>query len=89
MSICEECEIGSVLSNPILRIIQENNVGHDVIFKVRKRKSSAGEPEPVGAWYFGSLETEPLQKKTRSLLEKKSGAGAANKLSGSSALRED
>ena len=42
---------------------------------------------------FGSLEPEPepLEKKTRSRsrLEKKSGAGAAKKLAGSSALRED
>ena len=57
------CEIGSVLSNPILRIIQENNVGHDVIFKVRKRKSRAGEPEPVGAWYFWLLGDGAARKK--------------------------
>ena len=40
---------------------------------------------------FGSLEPEPLGKKTRSRsrLEKKSGAGAAKKLPGSSPLRED
>ena len=42
---------------------------------------------------FGSLEPEPepLEKKTRSRsrLEKKSGAGAAKKLAGSLALRED
>ena len=38
----------------------------------------AGEPEPG---VFGSLEPEPLEKKT--------GAGAAKKLAGSSALRED
>ena len=42
---------------------------------------------------FGSLEPEPepLEKKTRSRsrLEKKSGAGAAKNLAGSSALRED
>ena len=50
----------------------------------------AGEPEPG---VFGSLEPEqePLEKKTRSRsrLEKKSGAGAAKKLAGSSALREN
>ena len=47
-----------------------------------------GEPEPG---VFGSLEPEPLEKKTRSRsrLEKKSGAGAAKKLAGSSALRKD
>jgi len=40
---------------------------------------------------FGSLESEPLEKKNRSQsrLEKKSGAGAAKKLASSSALRED
>ena len=42
---------------------------------------------------FGSLEPEPLEKKNRSRsqsrLEKKSGAGAAKKLAGSSALWED
>ena len=42
---------------------------------------------------FGSLEPEPIEKKTRSRsrLEKKSGAGAgaAKNLAGSSALRED
>ena len=42
----------------------------DFVFKTR-----AGEPEPG---VFGSLEPEPLEKKTRSRsrLEKKSGAGA-------------
>ena len=50
----------------------------------------AGEPEPEPG-VFGSLETEPLEKKNKSRirLEKKSGAGAARKLAGSSALRED
>ena len=45
--------------------------------------SRAGEPG-----VFGSLEPEPLEKNTRSQsrLEKKSGAGAAKKLAGSSAL---
>ena len=40
---------------------------------------------------FGSLEPEPLEKKTRSRsrLEKKPGARAAKKLACSSALRED
>ena len=46
-----------------------------------------------GAGVFGSLEPEPLEKKTRSRsrLEKKSGARAeaAKKLAGSSALQED
>ena len=44
-----------------------------------------------GPGVFGSLEPEPLEKKirSRSRLEKKSGAGAAKKLAGSSALRED
>jgi hypothetical protein len=47
----------------------------------------AGEPEPG---VFGSLEPEPLEKtRSRSCLEKKSGAGAAKNLAGSSALRED
>ena len=53
-------------------------------------KIRTGEPEPG---VFGSLEPEPLEKKTRSRsrsrLEKKTGAGAAKKLAGSSALRED
>ena len=40
----------------------------------------AGEPEPG---VFGSLEPDPEP------LEKKPGAGAANELAGSSALRED
>jgi len=40
----------------------------------------AGEPEPD---VFGSLEPEPLEKKPGA------GAGAAKKLAGSSALRED
>ena len=56
-------------------------------------KGRAGEPEPVGAGCFGSLEPEPEQieekNRSRSRLEKKSGAGAAKKLAGSSALRED
>ena len=58
------------------------------------RSSRAGEPDPEPG-VFGSLEPEPepLEKKTRSRsrsrLEKKSGAGAAKKLDGSSALRED
>ena len=39
---------------------------------------------------FGSLEPEPLEKnRSRSRLEKQSGAGAAKNLAGSSALRED
>ena len=40
---------------------------------------------------FGSFEPEPLEKKnrSRSRLEKKSGAGDAKILAGSSALRED
>ena len=50
----------------------------------------AGEPEPG---VFGSLEPEPLEKKTRSRsrLEKMSGAGAGatKNFAGSSALRED
>jgi len=56
-----------------------------------REKCRAGEPEPeLGV--FGSLEPEPLEKKTRSWspsrsrLEKKSGAGAAKKLAGSPAL---
>ena len=48
----------------------------------------AGEPEPG---VFSSLEPEPLEEKKQEpeLLGKKSGAGAAKKLAGSSALRED
>ena len=42
----------------------------------------AGEPEPG---VFGSLEPEPLEKKPGA----GAGAGAAKKLAGSSALRED
>ena len=40
---------------------------------------------------FGSLELEPLEKKTGAgaTWKKKSGAGAAKKLAGSFALRED
>ena len=51
--------------------------------------SRAGEPEPG---VFGSLEPEPLEKNQEpEPLGKKSeaGAGAANKLAGSSALRKD
>ena len=48
----------------------------------------AGEPEPG---VFGSLEPEPLEKKpvAGAAWKKKSGAGAAKKWAGSSALRED
>ena len=56
-----------------------------------------GEPEPVRAEFLGSLEPEPepLEKKpgagagARAAWKKKSGAGAAKNLAGSSALRED
>ena len=72
------------------------------IFIIYER-SRAGEPErePVGAgcfWLPGAgaawnkeQEPEPLEKKnrSRSRLEKKSGAGDAKILAGSSALRED
>ena len=63
-----------------------------IITSCQCKKSRAVEPEPG---VFGSLEPEPepLEKKTRSRsrsrLEKKSGAGAAKKLAGSSAMRED
>ena len=66
-------------------------LSQDIILWSRLR-CRAWEPEPG---VFGSLEPEPepLEKKTRSRslrrLEKKSGAGAAKKLAGSSALRED
>ena len=51
-------------------------------------QSRVGEPE---SGVFGSLEPEPLEKKTGAgaAWKKKSGAGAAKKLAGSSALRED
>ena len=50
-------------------------------------KSRAGEPEPG---CLGSLEPEPLEKNQEpEPFGKKSGAGAAKKLAGSSALRED
>ena len=53
----------------------------------------AGEPEPVGAgcfWVLGAGAGAAWKKtKSRSRLEKKSGAGAAKNLAGSSALRED
>ena len=55
----------------------------------------AGEPEPVGAGrsrvFLAPWSRSCLKKKTRSRsrLEKKSGAGAAKKIAGSSALRED
>ena len=51
--------------------------------------SKAGEPEPG---VFGSFEPEPLEKKPGAgagAAWKKSGARAAKKLAGSSALRED
>jgi len=45
----------------------------------------AGEPEPVDPGVFGSLEPEPLEKKTGAgaARKKKSGAGADKKLAGS------
>ena len=53
---------------------------------IEKLFSRAGEPEPVGAGCFWLL---PAKTRSRSLLEKKSGAGAAKKLAGYLALRED
>ena len=51
------------------------------------------EPEPVGAkcfWLLGAGVGAAWKKtRSRSRLDKKSGAGAAKKLVGSSALRED
>ena len=54
--------------------------------------SRAGEPEPVGAgcfWLLGAGTAWQKKNRSRSRLEKNSGAGAAKKLAGSSALLED
>ena len=77
------------------------SLGHANLLRCRDRRcrtcvhpcihlTRAGEPEPEPEpVVFGSF--EPLEKKTRSRsrLEKKSGAGAAKKLAGSTALLED
>ena len=55
-----------------------NRKRNTCIYYIKAVIVRAGEPEPG---VFGSLEPEPL--------EKNSGAGAAKKLAGSSALRED
>ena len=55
--------------------------------KQRSQFTRTGEPEPG---VFGSLEPEPLEKKAGAEAAwNKSGAGAAKKYAGSSALRQD
>ena len=84
-----------------MRSKKDNFVGEDFVqlFKLaglgsRIRswsRSQSRSRSQLGPGVFGSLEPELIEKKTRSRsrLEKKSGAGAAKKLAGSSALLED
>ena len=61
------------------------------IFYILSEKSRAGEQEPVWAGCFWFLGAGAAWKKqgAGTRLEKKSGAGAAKKFAGSSALLED
>ena len=86
-----------------MRSKKDNFVGEDFVqlFKLAglgsrirswsRSQSRSRSRSQLGPGVFGSLEPELIEKKTRSRsrLEKKSGAGAAKNIVGSSALLED